>query len=115
MDRWGEALFMLIIGGFLIIGMVWGVKAIFVIAPLIIIIVYLFFRLTNGPSLKYLSKKKIKDDTVEATLKVSGGLICVIFILLFLGSCINGCTERNPNNPKDLELKYKIWRHNNPY
>ena len=55
-------------------------------------------------------RSKNFDDYIYGTM----GLIVIIFILLWFGSCMNGCTERNPDTPKDLEWKYKIWRQNNP-
>ena len=115
MGRRGETFLMLIIGASVLIGMIWGIKAIFVIAPLIIVFVYIYLKRTNGSSFNYIYRKKIKENIVKESLKIASGLICISFILLFFGSCINGCTKRNPDTPKDLELKYKIWRKNNPY
>jgi hypothetical protein len=106
MNSWEESLLIFIVGVLLIIGMIWGMKAILVIAPLVIVIAYIYWRISSGCSIINLLR-----DWDNA--KVIVGLICGIIVILFIGSCINGCFERNPDTPKDLELKYKIWKSNN--
>ena len=109
---WSESFAFFVVGlvafVFIVLGAEFGVFPIVIIAPIVGVISFLLWR--NDQKKKAKKKKKKLDDFIYGTL----GLIVIIFILLWFGSCMNGCTERNPDTPKDLEWKYKIWRENNP-
>jgi uncharacterized membrane protein len=107
----------LIVIVFIALGAEFGVFPIVIIAPIVGVICYLFWRKEQQKKEGRISKnqinnrsKRLYNDFINVTL----GLIVIIFILLWFGSCMNGCFRKSPDTPKDLEWKYRIWRQNNP-
>ena len=106
MDSWKDTLVFTGIGFicvlFIIIGGEFGLYPILIIVPIVILIICFW------------GKTHLSLYNKRESWGIAAGLIAFISILLLLGSCINGCTKRNPDTPRDLEMRYKIWRNNNP-
>ena len=100
-----------------ILGANYGIYPIKYIIPIVIILAI--------PLYKYMYKdetKRMKElhnplpSKLDIALQVSGlSLFFIVFliVLLWFGSCSN-IFDRNPDTPQNLELRYKIWRNNNP-
>jgi 4-hydroxybenzoate polyprenyltransferase len=100
------------------LGTEYGLYPIIYITPIILVMAGFLWRYIYNEE-----EKRMKElgnplpKRFDVASKVYGmAFVVIIFfvVLLWFGSCTNGCTNRNPDVPKDVEMKYRIWRDNNP-